>query len=83
MLRLQLQETAVVRKSMPGGVRGGTRKEPPTRFAPIFRLRHKPQRPMYERTRLTLRQPLEHLGSACFMVCQLLVLAHLPPGLDR
>ena len=29
MLRLQLQETAVVRKSMPGGVRGGARKESP------------------------------------------------------
>ena len=33
MLRLQLQETAVVRKSMPGGVRGGARKESPYSIA--------------------------------------------------
>ena len=51
--------------------------------APIFRLRRDSQRPMYERTRLTLRQSLEHLGGPCFTARQPLVLAPQPPDRNR
>ena len=38
---------------------------------------------MNERTRPTLRQPLEHLGSPRFMACQPFVLAHQPPDQEQ